>query len=176
MHSKSKLKTFFHGLGASLLLGSVLLTVGCAPSSGGGNNPVVGQSLLGMGIPDSLTGGEGTGTPSGALMRSASALKSSGGGDSSGPCFYNGVEDEDILRNGYRMTKFMVSAMVTWTCVTDLIIDISKAVPNDGMIHESDDNDTTDPNYEADEPTHYSVTVDSDTQKTVRMYYVSGEF
>lgn len=170
MNSKLTLKTFFHGVGVSLLLGSVLLTMGCAPSADDRANPVTGQSLLGMDIPDSLTGGAGTGTPSGVLVRAASGLKSAGG-DSSGPCFYNGVEDEDILRNGYRMTKFMVSAMTTWTCVTDLIIDIASTVPNDGIIYASDDNDTTDPNYEADEPTHYSVTANSDTQKTVRMYY-----
>lgn len=118
---------------------------------------------LNMNIPASLTGApvpKGVATVSGAQVRSTDA-----------PCAYQGPDDEnDPFRNGYEMTKFMVSVVASWTCWTDALIDISAYVPHDGKIYETD-NQKDNVNYDADEPTHYSVTDDSDTQTTIRIYY-----
>ena len=117
----------------SLIFLFVLLTA-CAGGGGGGGgggpSDVVTAPSLSLGLPDSLTGGA-TSAPSGILVNAA-VIRAAG--DSGSPCFYNGVEDDDILRNGYRMTKFMVSAMATWTCVTDQIIGLAADLPNDGVI------------------------------------------
>ncbi|HHJ35520.1 MAG TPA: hypothetical protein ENJ87_07125 [Gammaproteobacteria bacterium] len=64
----------------------------------------------------------------------------------------------------------MISTMAAWTCIADLLIDVSDFVPHDGAIVETD-NDNNANTFEADEPTHYSVTDDSATQVTVRLYY-----
>jgi hypothetical protein len=64
----------------------------------------------------------------------------------------------------------MVSTMATWTCIADLIIDIAATVPHDGSLVETD-NDTQADNYDPSEPTHYSISDNSDTQTTARMYY-----
>lgn len=118
---------------------------------------------LDLGLPDSLTGGT---TPVNARVALTGAPKQGAGG----PCFYQGVEDGDLFKNGYNMTKFMVSAVAVWTCVADLLIDVSDYVEHDGVIHETD-NDTAAPDYDPEDPTHYSVTDDSETQVTIRMYY-----
>jgi hypothetical protein len=118
---------------------------------------------LNMSIPASLTGApvpKGVVTVSGVQVRSTDA-----------PCAYQGPGDEDDpFRNGYEMTKFMVSVVASWTCWADALIDISVYVPHNGEI-QATDNQTDNVNYEADEPTHYSVTDDSDTQTTIRIYY-----
>ncbi len=147
-------------------LGALLAMGGCSDSS----DTTVADSpgkLLDLGLPDSLTGGTATVAVSNNIPRAAGISKAAAGDE---PCFYHGVEDDDVFRNGYRMTKFMVSAVATWTCLTDTIIDLSRSIPHDGLIREAE-NDTRAADYEADEPTHYSVTDDSATQTTVRVYY-----
>ncbi len=147
-------------------LGALLAITGCSNSS----DTTVTDSptkLLDLGLPDSLTGGVSTVAVRSNIPRAASISKTTATDE---PCFYLGAEDDDVFRNGYRMTQFMVSAVATWTCLTDTIIDLSKSLPHDGLIQEAE-NDTNAANYEADEPTHYSVSDDSATQTTVRVYY-----
>jgi hypothetical protein len=87
------------------------------------------------------------------------------------PCSYLGNEDDDDpFRNGYETSKFMISAMAAWTCIADLLIDVSSYVPHNGEIIETENDNNAD-DFEADEPTHYSVTDDSESQVTVRLYY-----
>ena len=64
----------------------------------------------------------------------------------------------------------MVSAVATWTCIADMLIDVADTVPHNGVIFETE-NDNNSSNYKPDDPTHYSVTDDSPTQTTVRLYY-----
>ncbi|VAW99381.1 hypothetical protein MNBD_GAMMA21-2748 [hydrothermal vent metagenome] len=117
---------------------------------------------LSMDIPDSVTGGKS------ATIQSA--VRAASSASQGAPCAYLGVEDDEPFRNGYQMTKFMVSAVATWTCVADVLIDISDWVPQDGAIYETE-NDSAAANYDREEPTHYSVTNDSETQTTIRIYY-----
>ena len=148
---------------------SVTLLAGC----GGGSNdssqqsPQETSSFISMNLPDSLTGGT---AGSNNAIAIASTLSPQSGGDV--PCLYVGVDDNDPFRNGYQMTKLMVSAVATWSCIADFLIDLAEAqvVPHDGTIQETD-NDTTAVNYKPDDPTHYSITDDSDHQTTVRLYY-----
>jgi hypothetical protein len=147
---------------------SITLLAGCG--GGSGDSPSSSQessSFISMNIPDSLTGGTAS---SNKAMVTAAAVTQQSGGDA--PCFYVGVDDNDPFRNGYQMTKFMTSAVATWSCIADFLIDLAEAqvVPHDGAI-QATDNDTSSASYKPDDPTHYSITDDSDHQTTVRLYY-----
>jgi hypothetical protein len=161
--------TSLRSIAVAAVLSAAVFTAGCSDSGNSDTSAATGSNLLALSLPDSLTGGTATTSHRSVAMRALNVAKSSDAGVGE-PCFYDGVEDDDIFRNGYRMSKFMVSAIATWTCLADTIIDLSALVTNDGSIQEGD-NDTTAANYKADEPTHYSVTVDSETQTTVRLYY-----
>lgn len=122
---------------------------------------------LDMDIPESMTGARAlTRSVAGKSQAAAVGAKQNSGE----PCFFNGNEDEDPFENGYDMTKFMVSTVATWICVADTVIDISDFVPHDGLIRETE-NDKQAANYDPEEPTHYSVTNDSEIKTTVRAYY-----
>ncbi len=166
--------TGLRGFAVALVLGAAVFSTGCSDSGGSNSNEPAGSSLLSLNLPDSLTGGTATSSHRSLAARALNVAKSGNVARSSNgvgePCFYDGVEDDDVFRNGYRMSKFMISAVATWTCLSDTIIDLSESVPHDGLIQEGE-NDTQAANYEADEPTHYSVTDDSATQTTVRLYY-----
>ena len=144
----------------------LLLACGEASETGSDNNgaPAPPHSLsLDIELPDSMTGGATT---------VASALKmaetaSSGTGL---PCAFVGADGDDPFRNGYQMTRFMVSAVATWTCFADVLIELADHVEGDGEIYETN-NDPSQPDYDPEDPTHYSVTADSDTQTTIRFYY-----
>jgi hypothetical protein len=171
---------------ASLAL--VTLSFGLLSACGGGsdtaavtpasnNNPV-----LQLNLPNSLTGGQqpasivavqqqaqviGTATSDAQIITNAVRSSST---VSDQPCLYIGVDDDEPFRNGYQMTKMMVSTVATWTCISDTLIHISSFIAHDGKIVTTD-NDTTAGNYDPEDPTHYSVTDDSATQTTIRMYY-----
>ena len=147
-----------------VLLALVSLSA-CAPSEDGDSPETVDVLDLNMDIPASLTGGQDT---KGVALATVTGVQAKSTGTS---CSYLGPDDGDEpFRNGYEMTKFMVSVVASWTCWSDLLIDVSAYVPHDGKIQQTD-NQTDDPNYEADEPTHYSVVDDSETQTTIRIYY-----
>lgn len=123
-----------------------------------------------MSLPDSLTGGSAGNGSRGAAGKIADVALAGKGGTGE-PCSFHGNDDEeDPFRNGYETSRFLISAMATWTCVADLLIDLAAVVEHDGQIVETD-NDTLADDYEADEPTHYSVTDTSNGQVTLRMYY-----
>ena len=147
---------------------SSALLAGCNESAST-VTPTPNSITLDMEIPDSMTGGGSQITSNKLTMAKAGAapLAATGTGQ---PCSYTGADDDDIFRNGYQTTKFMVSAMATWTCIADLLIDVSDLVPHNGIIVETE-NDTNASNYDADEPTHYSVSDESATQTTIKLYY-----
>ena len=129
---------------------------------------------LKLALPDSVTGGQASAglqkTDFNSIaLKSVSALQmaSSGTGE---PCAFIGIDDEDPFKNGYQTTRFMSSIMATWTCIADFLIDLSEVVPHNGQIVETE-NDNNTSEFKADEPTHYSITDDSSTQTTVRLYY-----
>ncbi|MCP4386801.1 MAG: hypothetical protein GY802_00775, partial [Gammaproteobacteria bacterium] len=150
----------------TLLLAGLL--VACGSSSSGGNSGDAADDFsVKMELPDSLTGGNSN--SSRRIAGKIAAVAEHGG--SGEPCSYLGPENEDDpFRNGYETSRFMISIMATWTCIADLLINLSDIVPRDGMIIETGNN-TLSPDYESDDPTHYSVTADSDTQVTLRMFY-----
>ena len=149
-----------------LALSAALLS-GCGGVSDEPVSAPVETSFISMGLPDSLTGGPLTSSKAVAIATAVSAQS-----EHDVPCAYLGVEDDDPFRNGYQMTKFMVSAVATWSCIADVLIEVAEAqiIDHDGTIHETD-NDTNAPNYDPDDPTHFSITDDSDNQTTIRMYY-----
>lgn len=126
-----------------------------------------------MDIPESMTGGEFSSTSQLSVAKVGAAPLAVSSSSTGQPCSYIGVEDEDIFRNGYQTTKFMVSAMATWTCIADLLIDVADLVPHNGEIVETE-NDSNASNFDPDEPTHYSVMDESDTQTTIYLYYGYG--
>ena len=141
----------------------------CSSSEDGDSNESVDVLDLDMAIPASLTGGAAS--KSGVATMSELRVSGVQARSSDVPCAYQGPDDEDDpFRNGYEMTKFMVSVVASWTCWADTLIDISAYVPHDGEVYPTE-NQTDNANYEADEPTHYSVTDESDTQTTIRIYY-----
>jgi len=123
-----------------------------------------------MQLPDSLTGGADNSSPRGMANKIAD-VAIAGKSGSGEPCTFSGHEDKDNpFRNGYETSRFLISTMATWTCVADLLIDLAAIVEHTGEIMETD-NDTLAPDYETDDPTHYSITDISNTRVTLRMYY-----
>ncbi len=146
------------------------MLVGCGGSSGGDSSTADDNLSVRMQIPESLSGGSDNSSPRSIANKIAGVALADKGG-SGQPCAFIGHEDkDDPFRNGYETSRFLISTMATWTCVADLLIDLADVVEHDGSILETG-NHTLAPDYEADEPTHYSVTDNSDSQVTVRMYY-----
>lgn len=132
-----------------------------------------------MEIPASMTGGSNPVSSSSkqssqtSFAKAGAAPLAKASTATGEPCSYIGVDDDDIFRNGYQTTRFMVSAMATWTCIADLLIDVADLVPHNGEIVATE-NDANASDYDADEPTHYSVSDDSATQTTIHLYYGYG--
>lgn len=147
-----------------------VLMTGCGETSEN-SNPATDDNLsVRLQLPDSLTGGTTSNASRGVANKIASTAIAGRGGTGD-PCFFNGHDDkENPFRNGYETSRFLISTMATWTCVADLLIDLAAVVEHTGEIIEADNN-TLSPDYERDEPTHYSITDDSDSQVTIRMYY-----
>jgi len=165
-----KIKLNKSKLALTCLLASSFL-ISCASDDGSSEKTFGDSPTLELNLPASLTGGT-TSSPQNAkfatTVNQSIKMAKSGTGQ---PCAFIGQDDEDDpFRNGYETSKFMISTMATWTCVADLLIDVSKFVPHNGKIIETD-NDNNSDTFEEDEPTHYSVTDESETQVTVRLYY-----
>ena len=149
------------------LIAILLLLTACggadeaADSEDPGNNALA--VSLDMELPASITGGSVAADGQETAPRAAR----SGTG---APCAFAGADEEDPFRNGYEMTKFMVSAVASWTCLADTLIELADAVPHDDTIHATD-NDPALADYDADDPTHYWISDDSETQTTIRFYY-----
>ena len=130
-------------------------------------------SRVALSLPDSMTGGKGTGaaTPMvGIQTNQAQAQAMTSAQGTSQPCAFVGAGTDDPFANGYHMTRFLVGAIASWTCVADLFINIAVFVPHDGLIKETD-NDTQAANYDPKDPTHYSVTDETTAKVSVRLYY-----
>jgi len=121
---------------------------------------------LDLDIPDSMTGGKSQAATGIQFSDIPVAIQKSAGE----PCFYQGDNGDDAFENGYDMTKFMVSAVAQWTCIADLVMDITNFIPHDGLIKEADNNKSSS-SYDPEEPTHFSVTDVSATQVSVNIYY-----
>ncbi len=161
-------RKFYRNLTMPLLVTSLTLLGGCADNND--TQAAAAQPLsLDLALPDSLTGGVVTANrPVAFKSVSRSLANKAGTGE---PCSFMGNENEDeLFDNGYTTTRFLVSTLASWTCIADLVIDISETVPHDGVLVETD-NDTQSADYDPSEPTHYSISDDSDTQVTARMYY-----
>jgi hypothetical protein len=166
---KYRKKYRFEGMAAFILimlLGVFLVACGddSKSTANSGNQNGNSKTLsLDLELPDSITGG----LVSNVTNQESRLVVQAGTGM---PCAYMGPEDDDPFRNGYEMTKFMVSAVATWTCLADTLIEVADSVPHDGLIHPTD-NDKSKPDYDSDDPTHYRVDDDSETQTTIRLYY-----
>jgi hypothetical protein len=148
------------------ILVGIFPVVACGNNDGDSDNDDPDTSInltLDMELPDSITGGRMPSTSSVAIQPAAQS-------DSDLPCVFMGSEEDDFFENGYEMTKFMVSAIATWTCIADTLIDIAATVDHDGEVHQTD-NVIGEDDYDEEDPTHYSVSDDSDTQTTVRFWY-----
>lgn len=152
-----------------LLLAGCSLLAACGETASTPTDSVAQRLSVDLEFPDSMTGGRVISNLKqvNTLQPTSLASKASTGE----PCAFIGLENEqELLTNGYHTTRFLVSTMATWTCIADILIDIADVVVHDGSIIETD-NDTQAANYDADEPTHYSVTNDNDTQTSIRLYY-----
>ncbi len=166
MFKINRFKTLKSLLLPVLFVGALFLSA-CG-SSGDPNTagqPTSSKPSLEMGFPKNLTGASATTNEKAGVLRSASS-------ESDLPCGFLQDEDEndDFFKNGYTMTKFLISPMAAWSCIADQLIALSDLVPHDGMILETE-NDKSAANYDVDDPTHFSVTDDSHSQTTVRLYY-----
>lgn len=151
---------------AAALCGSLMLS-GCLDQKKAEEKPkTYGEAIeLSLSLPDSLTGGRVTS----AAPRTIAAAAASAGDNQ--PCAFLGIgDDDDPFRNGYRMTRFMVSTISAWTCLTDVFMDVAVTVPHDGVIRQTENNRDA-ANYDRDDPTHYSVSDASATQTVIRLYY-----
>ncbi len=153
----------------TLLIAGGVLT-GCGESTDPVDSTSSDDLSLRMQLPDSLTGGSASNS-SRSIASKIADVTLMNKNNSGEPCSFIGHEDkDDPFRNGYETSRFLISTMATWTCIADLLIDLAAVVEHDGSIVETD-NDTLAPDYEADDPTHYSITDISDTQVTIGMYY-----
>lgn len=150
-----------------ILLGVVFLISCGADSDDTADTNHPGQNTqakaLSLDLPDSITGGSLSADTGQASLRAAN----SGIGNA---CAFMGAEEEDPFRNGYEMTKFMVSAVATWTCFADTLIELADSFPHDGLIRETD-NDLSQPDYDPEDPTHYWINEESDGQMTIKFHY-----
>ena len=125
-----------------------------------------------MQLPASLTGGKQTSVLSNSLaMKAAQAVTVRSHGTDV-PCTYVGADEEDPFRNGYEMSKFMLSVVAAWTCISDTVIDVvaDENIPKDGSIIATD-NELDAIDYDPEDPTHFSVSSDNNTRSTVKFYY-----
>lgn len=155
-------------LPAGVVFAASLFALGACSSGDSGDTNTGSEKLvsLDMQLPDSLTGGKSEAGK--AVFSTAISL---GKSSSDIPCAYLGPEDdEDPFRNGYEMTKFMVSVMAAWTCISENIIEFSSYLPHDGQVRATDNVLGSD-DYKPEDPTHYSVNDDSEMQTTIKMYY-----
>lgn len=168
--------TLLNNIFVPVLLSSSIFITACGGGSdsnsdqaNGDNNP-----SLEMNLPASVTGGtQQVNTQAqivGAVVTSSQQVVSAVDSGTGQPCVHLGVDKDEPFRNGYQITKLLVSAVASWTCIADVLIDVSADVANDGQIHETDNIKAT-PAYDREDPTHYSVTKDSESQTTVRLYY-----
>jgi len=133
----------------------------CAPILDEGK---FGAPTLSMDLPDSLTGGQKTANVSLKPGLSARAI------ELDVPCSFIGSEESDPFRNGYLASRFLVSQVATWTCISDLVITLVDFTVNDGEIHATDNIKGSD-QYKSDDPTHYQVSRESENSSKVRLFY-----
>ncbi|NOZ53895.1 MAG: hypothetical protein GXP08_12310, partial [Gammaproteobacteria bacterium] len=148
------------------LLGIVFINACSEDSNKGADN-----LSLDMDLPASMTGGKQQ-VATGISFADRPLAKTPVGvqQDVGEPCFFKGDDDEDPFENGYDMTKFMVSAVAEWTCVADLVMNVTNFIAHDGLIKETD-NDKSSNNYDPEEPTHFSISDISESQVGVNIYY-----
>jgi len=159
-----------HRITSIALLGaSLFLLGGCNHEEDSKPTPVDNRISLDLKLPNSLTGGKASVGSSQLLIQAIGAIERSGADI---PCAYVGSEHENPFDNGYEMTKFMMQIIATWSCVADTIIDVvdNSQIPHDGTIIATD-NIVGSATYDGNEPTHYSVTADSERQTSLRLYY-----
>lgn len=151
-----------HGLFATMMV-SALLLGGC------NEDETFSQSVpdIRITLPDSLTGGTALSQTKSAKDRLSSVHRSASANE---PCLYLGEDDEDMFRNGYTMSRMMISAVATWSCIADLVIDVAGYIEHDGLVHQSDNNREAD-SYDPEDATHYSITDEQDGSIVVRLYY-----
>ena len=151
-----------------VLLSAGLFLLGACKQNEDQAAPADNGISLDLQLPNSLTGGKGTGSSQVALQ----AVRSISSSSADIPCAYIGSEHENPFDNGYEMTKFMLQVIATWSCVADTIIDIvdNPAIPHDGSIIETNNVFGSD-TYDPEDPTHYSVIQDNSRQTSLRMYY-----
>ena len=147
-----------------VLLAASMAVTGCGPAPDS-NAPYTDLSLD-MSMPDSLTGGKAV-VSSSKLSKSGDSVVAA---QASQPCSFIGGDQDNPFRNGYEMSKFLNAVVASWTCIADTLIDISAYTPHDGVVYQTD-NDVSSASFDPDEPTHYSVTDDSATQVSIRLYY-----
>lgn len=154
-----KEKQLLWGLLALFFLAGLLFVAGCEDDASTDKS----APTTSMEFPQSLTGAEVT-PP--ALTRGLMNPRAVHNGDIH--CGFEGVAGDDPFRDGYNMTKFLVSAVATWQCFADSIIIIVAAIPfpTDGTFVEFDP-DPSDP----DGPTGIRVTDNSSNQRTIELFF-----
>jgi len=120
---------------------------------------------INMSLPTSLTG---SANPSSSITTVEVNYAESGEPN----CSFegNGSGDSDPFKNGYTMSRFLVSTTATWMCFGDWMMDTVMGMgwPVDGVIQTISE-DPADP----DSPTGISITQDSATKTTIRLYWNS---
>lgn len=134
---------------------SAVLLAGCQNQTEPPRGP---QAVFSLPLPNSLTQNPQSQQ---ALHLRAAAL----------PCAFNGADQPEPFKNGYSMTRFTTAIMATWTCLADTVIHVVNFLPHDGQIYAATDNIKGSDGYRSQDPTHYSVTDDGESQTSVRLYY-----
>ncbi len=140
------------------------LLIACEDGSDAGHQRNSNAVQADLNLPESLTG------PRASVggRELGGAFARDGGDDFD--CAYTGPENEEIFRNGYNMSKFMLSAVGTWTCIGDRIVEISVFIPDDGKVYETE-HDGAAVDYDPSEPSHYRLTRVGDNKFTLHLYY-----
>ena len=168
--------TLINKIFVPVLLSSSMFLSACGGGADSNNRQIQANNnpSLDMNLPASVTGDSqpvnNQNQIIGAVVTGSHQVVSAVDSGTGQPCIHLGVDQDDPFRNGYQITKLLVSAVATWTCIADVLIDVSTYLPNDGQIYETN-NDKSSDNYDREDPTHYSVTSDSETQTTIRLYY-----
>ena len=116
-----------------------------------------------LGLPDSLTGGQTTTTGMYTTMAT---------GQGGGNCDFRG--DAEPFRNGFTLTRFMVSAIASWGCLADNVMYMTSLAISQGWVQTDGTLLTLPPNpNDPNAPTGFWV-LETGTQREVKLFWNSS--
>lgn len=155
-------------------LSLALMACGSSDSSSSSSSDPVPQygPDLSLSLPDSLTGGKVAPLGMSSKFTPMSMRPMAAGGD---PCNFHGHGSGDPFENGHKMTKFLVGAVASWTCITNQFIRFIDLLVFLGIDKDGTPLDLVDPSHKAGDATWLSVDEVSPDVTVVKLYWTADQ-